>query len=68
MAGGLNETILPGMAEYSQHVKRYQSSALGDLIVLAYFCNIMMILLMIKSFHSEIMKYYLATLIHDCEF
>ena len=57
MAGGLKEPILPGMAEYSQHVKRYQSSALGDLIVLAYFCNIMMILLMIKSFHT-MRKYY----------
>eukprot|EP00943_MAST-04B_sp_MAST-4B-sp1_P007061 g7061.t1 len=57
MAGGQNRTILPGVSQYAEHVKQYQSNALGDLIVIAYLCNIALIILLVKSFKT-MRKYY----------
>ena len=57
LAGGKNGTILPGISQFSTEVREYQSNAVGDLIVASFLFNVLLIVLLVKSFKT-MQKYY----------
>ena len=63
IAGGKNGTILPGNSLFSSEVHEYQTNAVGDLIVASFLFNILLLVLLVKSFKT--MQKYYATPKHE---
>eukprot|EP00944_MAST-04C_sp_MAST-4C-sp1_P010769 g10769.t1 len=57
IAGGKSGTILPGNSLFSTEVHEYQSNTVGDLIVASFLFNILLLVLLVKTFKT-MQKYY----------